>query len=373
MRARPLRVRMVPAAHAYVESLRPVSRPTQVVHLPDPPVPGAPPGQWWPHPVLEPSWVRAHAGEQDVVHTHFGLEGRSPAQLEAWLDALDKAGLPLVHTVHDLVNPHLRDQTLHRDQLALLVGRANGLLTLTDGAADEVARSYGRRPLVVPHPHVVPLDLVGRRRGRRGGPLRVGLHLKSLRPNLAPMRVLPALLDAVGVAAGSVPGGVRLEVRGHPDVLDPGAPRHDPALAHLLDRLRDAPPPGVDVVVAPRLDDDALWAYLADLDVSLLPYAWGTHSGWVEACRDLGTWVVAPDVGHLAEQGGVLTWGAPDQPVRVDRLVELLAEAALRRPPPVTRAERAQERDLVAARHAEVYAAVLAGARADAGTDGRVA
>lgn len=368
-----IRVRMIPATHAYVSSLLPVRARPRVVHLTDPPVPGAPEGQWWPHPALEPGWVRTHAREQDLVHVHFGLEGRTATELEEWLDALDDVGLPLVHTVHDLVNPHLLDQTRHQEQLELLVRRAGALLTLTHGAADAVARSYGRRPVVVPHPHVVPLDLVGRRRPDRQGPLRVGLHLKSLRTNVAPMRVLPALLEAMSDVADVVPGGVRLEVRGHPEVLEPHASHHDPALAVLLRQLRREPRPGVEVVVAPRLPDGALWSYLGSLDVSVLAYAWATHSGWVEACRDLGTWVLTPDVGHLAEQGGVLTWGPPGQQAAAPRLAELLVEAARARPPRVTRRQRELERDRVACRHAEVYEAVLAGERVDDDEDGRVA
>lgn len=360
---RTVRVRMVPAAHAYVESLKPLHPSTQVevVHLSDPPVPGAPPGQWWPHPVLEPGWVRAHADEQEIVHTHFGLEGRTTEQLEEWLDALAEVGLPLVHTVHDLLNPHLHDQTRHREHLELLVTRSAGLLTLTRGAAQEVERRYGRRPLVVAHPHVTPLDLVGLPRPPHTGPLRVGLHLKSLRTNLAPMRSLPALLEAVE----RLDGHVQLEIRAHLEVVEPFADRHDPALAGLLAQLREQPRPGVTVVVCSRLSDDELWAYLGGLDVSVLPYAWGTHSGWVEACRDLGTWVLAPDVGYLTEQGGVLTWGPPEVPPSVDRLVTLLTEAATG-PPRVSRAEREDERDRVAAAHAQVYAAVLAGERVDA-------
>lgn len=372
-----MRVRMIPAAHAYVQSLLPPGpRPgRQVEHLTDPPVPGAPSGQWWPHPALEPDWVRAHAGEQDVLHTHFGLEGRTTGQLRAWLDTLADIGLPLVHTVHDLVNPHLLDQTRHLEQLELLVRRADGLLTLTEGAAGEVERRFGRRPLVVPHPHVVPLPLVGRARPARIAAdgahddrvaLRVGLHLKSLRPNMAPMRVLPPLLEAVETLAGEV----TLEVRAHPDVLDPDAARHDPALARLLAGLRADPPAGVTVVVAPRLSDEQLWGYLGGLDVSVLPYAWGTHSGWVEACRDLGTWALAPRVGHLAEQGGVLTWGPADAPPPVGRLVALLRRAASSLPPRVFRAEREAQRALVAARHDDVYAAVLAGQRVDASGKG---
>ncbi|WP_083652831.1 hypothetical protein [Serinicoccus sp. CNJ-927] len=132
-----IRVRQIPAGHAYVAALLPV-RPDPrtepaVVHLPDPPVPGAPPGQWWPHPALDPAWLREHAGEQDLVHVHFGLEGQDTARLRTWLEMLREQRLPLVHTVHDLDHPQLRDQRRHREHLELLVEHAAGLLTLTEG------------------------------------------------------------------------------------------------------------------------------------------------------------------------------------------------------------------------------------------------
>ena len=38
------------------------------------------------------------------------------------------------------------------------------------------------------------------------------------------------------------------------------------------------------------------------IDVSVLPYRFGTHSGWLEACFDLGTAVVAPSCGFYAQQ-----------------------------------------------------------------------
>ncbi|MGO0575695.1 glycosyltransferase family 1 protein [Ornithinimicrobium panacihumi] len=355
-----IRVRHIPAGHAYVEHLRPVVDDGTVRHLPDPPVPGAPPGQWWPHPALEPEWVRSHADEQDVVHLHFGTEARTTAQLADWIAALRDVGLPLVHTVHDLDHPHLRDQSRHREHLGLLLERADALLTLTDGAARRVERLCGRRPLVVPHPHVVPLDLLGDAAAAPaprdpGTPLRVGLHLKSLRANLDPRTVLPALLDALDLLrAQRVPA--RLEVRAHPELVDPHHAAHDPALAQLLHEVAERE----SLVVAGRLDDAALWRYLCGLDVSVLPYAWATHSGWLEACRDLGTWVLAPDVGHLREQGPLLSWGAPDRAPSAARLAELLVLAAEWSAPRATRSERGAERDLVATRHAQLYAELLA-------------
>lgn len=377
MTAGGLRIRQVPAAHAYVAHLLPVALEDTgaVVHLPDPAVPGAPAGQWWPHPALDQAWVRRHAAAQDVLHVHFGTEGRGTAELAAWLRAVQETGLPLVHTVHDIDHPHLVDQTRHREHLALLVAAADGLLTLTEGAAAVVEQDFGRRPLVVPHPHVAPLDRIGQDRPPRSGPLRVGIHLKSLRTNVAPLPLLPALVDAVG-ALRTARTAIELEVRAHPEVLDPGTPRYDPRVAGWWRDLTEARVPGVSLVLADRLPDEQLWDYLAGLDVSVLPYAWGTHSGWIEACRDLGTWVLAPDVGHLAEQGAgtVLSWdhrgmsSDPTVPSRqlTSQLSSLLARAADGSPPVCPRAWREDQRRRIAAMHSGVYAAVAAGGRVDA-------
>lgn len=366
-----IRVRHIPAAHPYVQHLLPPPGVApEVLHVVDPPVPGAPPGQWWPHPALDPEWVRTHRAQQDVVHLHFGTEGRTPEQLRAWVDTLEVMGLPLVYTVHDLQHPHLADQGRHHAHLAVLVERAAGLLTLTEGAAAVLEKAHGRRPLVVPHPHLVPFaELVEPPAAPPAGTqLRVGLHLKSLRTNLAPTRVLPALVQAVGRVAQELPDGAVLEVRAHPDVLDATAPRHDPGLADLLERLSHAGPDHVVVTVAPRLSDDALRDYLRGLDVSVLAYAWGTHSGWVEECKDVGTWVLAPQVGHLSEQGGVLTWGDPRESPDERVLVDLLRRAAAAPAVPLSRDQRSRERQHVATLHAQTYRDVLAGRRVDAHT-----
>ena len=36
--------------------------------------------------------------------------------------------------------------------------------------------------------------------------------------------------------------------------------------------------------------------------MSVLPYRFGTHSGWLEACFDLGTAVIAPSCGFYRQQ-----------------------------------------------------------------------
>jgi beta-1,4-mannosyltransferase len=220
-----VRVLHVPGDHDYV------------AHLGDDRVPGVevvrdddaePAAGWRPSPALDAAWVAAHADRFDVLHLHFGFEGRSPEQLRALVAAVRAAGRRLVLTVHDLQNPHLREQDRFDALLDVLVPAADALVTLTPGAAAEVRTRWGRDCVVVPHPHVAPPAEVGRPRPARS-PRVVGLHLKSLRANLVALPVLTALADAVEGSPGTV---LRVDV--HEEALDPAFGRHDAALVAWL-------------------------------------------------------------------------------------------------------------------------------------------
>jgi beta-1,4-mannosyltransferase len=354
-RTRRLVIASVPANHVYVRHLAPKDG-SGPARLPDPTPQGAAATQrWWPPVMLDAAWVEAH--DFDVFHLHFGFDARSPADLEELVAALRRRGKPLVFTVHDLRNPHHPDREAHDRHLDVLVPAADALITLTQGAAAEIRARWGREAVVVPHPHVVPLDVMRRvaamrevrRRGPRGRELRIGMHVKSLRAGMNPHAVLPALVDAVR----DLPGAV-LQVNGHRDVLLPDGARYDAALAEAL---QDHAARGeVDLQVHDFLDDDALWAYLASLDVSVLPYRFGTHSGWLEACRDLGTAVIAPSCGYFADQARVLTYQHDEQHFDAASLAAAVREAhAGHVAPPPSVDERRTQRAQVAAAHARVY------------------
>ena len=340
-----MRVASVPAGHVYVRHLAalPGAGTGDVVRLPDPVVPGVPAGQWWPPPMLEPSWVRAHAADFAVLHVHFGYDDRSAGQLRALVDALREVGRPLVVTVHDLRNPHHHDPAGHDAALDVLVPAAAAVLTLTAGAAAVIAARWGREATVVPHPHVVPLARIAAPRPVHDGFV-VGLHPKSGRANADPLPVARALAAAlVGLP------GTRLQIDAHDDA-------GGRAVAAAL--------PDLDVRVHPRFSDEELWAYLSGLDVAVLPYRFGTHSGWLEACHDLGTTVVAPTCGFYAQQQPCLTYRHDEHGLDAASLGAAVRTAHRERPTwRADQAVRAAGRAAVAAAHADVYArAVAAGA-----------
>ena len=351
-------VASIPSGHVYVRHLAPPDGSDTVVRLPDPPVAdGSPDARWWPPPMLDPDWVRAHADEFDIMHVHFGFDHMAPEALRLLVDALREHRKPLVLTVHDLRNPHHDEPGLHDAQLGVLVPAADAVITLTPGAADEIRRRFARDATVLPHPHVVEEPRLSRPRGEHDGFV-LGVHVKSLRANMDPLPVIATIADALPAMPGA-----RLRVDAHTDVMSHRAARTAPGVASALARMDAAGL--VDLRVHDYFTDDELWDYLSGLDVSVLPYRFGTHSGWLEACFDLGTTVLAPDCGYYAEQRPCVTYAVPGAP-RANPEVPTLTAALLRifRERPAWRADpvaRRAERHGLAQAHEAIYAGVLAG------------
>ncbi|MDQ1600294.1 MAG: beta,4-mannosyltransferase [Actinomycetota bacterium] len=348
-----IRVLSVPTDHVYVHHLAPAAEepPVQpeVLRLRDPQDP------WWPPPALDPRWLVRRTADFDLLHLHFGFDARSVDDLRAVVDVLRSAGKPLVQTVHDLRNPHHLDRRTHDEHLDVLIPAADALVTLTPGAADEIRHRWGRTATVLPHPHVVPLAEMRRRRDLRASPesgFTVGLHLKSMRPCMSGPPVVDALAKAVAEIDGAV---LRIDV--HRDVAEPGGDRYD---SYLMEAVWAAQERGAHVHVHDFYSDEELWDYLQSIDVSVLPYRYGTHSGWLEACRDLGTAVAAPDCGYYADQGPVHTFHLDEDGLDVASVRAAIGAArAAGRPVPLSPALRAAQRRAVAAAHAKMYRELL--------------
>ncbi|WP_248124929.1 galactosyltransferase-related protein [Micrococcus lacusdianchii] len=380
-------VQHVPAGHPYPRSVRPLEEQAagDVVFWPDPPVPGAPAHQWWPPQALTADWLREH--RPDVLHVHFGFEHFTAAELAEALETQHAHGGAVAVTVHDLENPHLTDQGPHRERLRVLLAHADAVFTLTPGAAEAVARDYGVRALVVPHPHIVPLDRIAaldvdpaeapesdvaveaapaRAPEPVPGvdrPARILVHAKDLRAQVDPVGLLPALAAAVEELDAA---GTDVEI-----VIDVQHDVRDAAALAALEAGADEH--GFTLWRHARLTDEQLHEALRAADVSVLPYRIGTHSGWVEMCRDLGVPVAVADVGHIADQARA--WRRPEvlavfDPAEPSSLAAALsglvaARSGLRSAPA---AHRAAQRRRVAASHVAAYRTALARRRGHAAT-----
>lgn len=353
-----IRVASVPSSHVYVQHLQPVLgdgtefTSERVVLLPDPPpVRVDVPGQWWPPRLLDAQWLAEQNDVQfDVLHVHFGFESFGPEELARTVEHLRANRQALVVTVHDLHNPHIADNADHLRQLDVLVPGADAVITLTKGAAAWIRDRWGVRATVVEHPHVVPLERMKSARPTADSFV-IGVHAKNLRPNMDPL----AVMDAVVEAARSLPDAtVRLDV--DQDVFESTSHWYSPTIgAKLLDYNTF---PDVDVRVHRRFGDDELWDYLSEIDVSVLPYRFGTHSGWLEACRDLGTSVVASNCGFYADQGPVRSFRMGIDHFDAAGLVAAVRASYDDRTPALDPGFRARQRRRIAETHAAIYSAV---------------
>lgn len=292
-------------------------------------------------PWLDPAYLAAHAGSVDVVHLHSGYGHLPEDEVVSWAETLRRTGVPVVLTVHQIRAPEQATPHRHDGHLQALLSTAEVVLTLTPGAADEIAARFGRTAIVVAHPSIAePVPELGAERGV------VGLALR------APTAALPDPAGLVRAAlSGAVNGGGRLRA-----FLDDGV-EPPPAFA-AGDTLEYLP-----------LEPGSWAAQLQELHVAVLPERCGTHSRDLEICRDVGTRVVAPSCGWFAEQWCDVVGYDSDEEQGVDPVsLDAAVAAALTRPAPrpADREWRAEQRAAVRAVHAQIYAQLT-----DSATPGR--
>ena len=344
-----IRVASVPASHVYVRHLSPPTGDDAVTRLPDPrPADGATvPGGWWPPLMLEPGWVARHHREFDVFHIHFGFDALPPETIAGVANDLARHDKPLVYTLHDLRNPHHPEPGAHEDVLEVLLDAADEIITLTPGAAQEISNRWQRQATVLPHPHVIPPDRFGGRREPHR-PFVIGVHAKSVRANMDPLPVIEALL---GIAERYDDVVVAINV--HDEIFDPDDHWYNPQVGAAIVALGDHP--RARLHIHPYFSDDELWSYLASLDVSVLPYRFGTHSGWLEACHDLGTQVIAPSCGYYRQQQRCAVYRHDETTFDADSLAVAVDEVYRSTAYRPSWDHRAEQRAKLAAAHRDLY------------------
>jgi N-terminal domain of galactosyltransferase len=337
-RSAPVRVATVPAAHPYLDAVRPCA--STVFDA------GRAPS-WQPDPLLGPDALRAARSDIDVMHVHFGYDHLDEPELDRWLLALHELDLPLVVTVHDLRNPHHLQPDRHDAHLRALLGVARDVITLTDGAAAEIMTRFGRRAQVLAHPTLLDTDQVAHA-DLDDGPPTVLVPLKSLRRNVCnPAAIVAAVVE------GADASGAQVCVYVHPQVVDD-------AVLEPVRRLADAG--RLELAVHERLSDSELVQRLTNARVLVLPYRFGTHSGWVELAHDVGTRALVPSCGYYAQQWSDVVEYANDELHGLD--ADSLRDAVIRavrqpRPQPAEQDARRAARDQIRAVHEVIYRRAL--------------
>ncbi|MCW2701202.1 MAG: uncharacterized protein JWQ45_2737 [Blastococcus sp.] len=322
-----LRVATIPHSDPYVDAVLP----RDVVRV----GPETAPSPW-----LDRAYLIGHYRDIDVLHVHTGYGHLAEVAVECWTETVRRLGIPLVVTVHQLRDPDQDARARHDAHLAALLSTAEVVLTLTPGAADEIAERFGRTAIVVAHPSLaVPNPELGAERGLVG--MRVG-------PSSSAVPDPAALVRAA--LSGAVSGGGRLRVL----VASDNQSGLHPDIWQLAGRG------AIELVVHPRAE----WpAQLQQLHVAVLPERCGTHSRDLEICRDVGTRVVAPSCGWFADQWSEVVSYGNDEEYGLDvvSLTGAVAVALTRpMPRPADRAWRAEQRTAVVRVHEEVYAQVAA-------------
>jgi hypothetical protein len=212
---------------------------------------------------------------------------------------------------------------------------------------------WGRVAEVLSHPHVVDWETMSRARPAHAGYV-VGLHAKSLRANMD----AAAVAEVLAVTVAGLPDA-RLRIDIHHEVFDPGARAYRPDVGGALRALADTND-RVELREHDYFTDEELWEYLNAIDVSVLPYRFGTHSGWLEACFDLGTAVIAPSCGFYAEQRPCLVYRHDETGFDAASLARAVRSAYARTPGArAVPSRRREERQALAAAHREIYSRVL--------------
>lgn len=316
---------------------------------------------WWPPLMLTPNWVRENHQDFDLMHIHFGFDSLDPATLRETVAELRRFGKPLVYTVHDLTNPHQAHRGPHLDLLDVLIPLANELITLTDGAAAEIAAQWGRAAHVLPHPHVLDFESMERIRQSKQTRnqqdpdriRRVGVHLKGLRANIS-----PAIIEPLSRIVQEIEGAV-LQVNIHQQVMDPANSEYQEELARIL---AEGHAQGKWELVCHEYYTEAeFFKYLGSLDVNVLPYKFGTHSGWLEAALDAGTAVVAPICGQYVGQHpsvAAYRWNG-DQVDESSLRQTVRKQLALSHIPGMDANARKEQREALAEAHQRIYRSLL--------------
>lgn len=266
---------------------------------------------------VDAAWVAASAGAVDVLHLHQGMAERTrlgdPTALVA---AARREHVPVVLTLHQPPPP---GAGVEDPVLDVLVPAADTTIVHSPPAGGLVRTRWAVDALVLPHPHVAPLERLAavRTATRATGPWRVGVLPCGAQRDTSVLASAAAILAAEHGVAVDTPDG---------DV---------------------------------RLDGPATQDWVAQLDLLVVPPGRCARPSWLELCRDLATGCVVPAAGPEVVPAALASYPGTDASPEI--VARAIARALSALPvTPLSVEERQAEADLVRHEHVALYRALVA-------------
>jgi len=251
-------------------------------------------------------WVRRQATLDfcDVLH----IQSLELAELPAIEEVLQRAaskGKGIVITIHDVGPLFPDDGDAFAKRINLACQFAKGVVTLTDCARQQISSRFGLSPAnisIIPHGSVLPTSHhLWTHKSVRNQLFSLGMF-GGVRPNRS------FLTATVNALYGLEPETVRVKIlsRGlNPIEVEYGSEALQLAFLAASD-------PRFSFKLSPFPDDDEIADFVSSLDVLVLPYLFGTHSGQLELAKDLGVRVIAPGFGCYREQWRIHSASVPE-------------------------------------------------------------
>jgi len=242
------------------------------------------------------AWIEAQDAMDffDVLHVQ-SLEFASVESIRCVLERCGREKKGIVAAIHETEPLFPERGTDFPARVRLISELASCIVTLTTSARRDIMERYGipeSKLRVVPHGPVLPLSHpLWRAQPGRNSRCTIGMF-GGFRPNRS---FLAGAVNALyGLSSAEIL--VRLLTRGlNPVELAPGSEVWQFASLAATD-------PRLVLELLPFPSDDEIASFVHSLDILLLPYLYGTHSGQLELAMDLGVPVVIPDIGCYRAQ-----------------------------------------------------------------------
>ncbi len=335
-----VRVLAYPGRHPYVDRLH--GRVAQLVHRDETGQDGR---------AHDPDWILDHGHEVELVHLHVGLvpvpdwsnpEARPVAasdleRTRAVVQAWRQIEVPIVVTVHELDGLAVglpRDAL--RDLVRALSPHTSAVVTLTRACAQELEAMLDRPVRVIPYGPL--LDQSTRERLRA--------HRRRMATANRPL-LLPILDPAQHFWQDAVAALDQTQIRRRLRIDVPQ--RHQQVIREAIGRR-----PDVSVITYDDLAEHRLPRAVADAVAVVLPYRHVTHCGLLELATDIGTPVIASDIGQLCEQQPLITVPSTDDGLDVGALASAY-DCLVTAPPAVRDVDRERDQMAFEAHHGRLY------------------